>query len=969
MKRNALVLVAVLAVLAVSGLWWAGRSDDAGPTPSRDTAPSTTAPVPGGASSPGGTATTESRGATPGESTVGGTPLVDEPMREEEGTLRAEVHTASGPRSGARVTLYFRGLGASGVGKPGWFVAGSGVTDAAGVVVLPARPGNYLVTAQAEGLARARAYVTRPRGEATTAVRLTLDAGGTLEGVTVERGSKTPVPLTEITLTPRTSADGLVLPPTLSAGASVPEEERSTTTSDGRGDFRFQGLAPGEYQLDARAPGHAPKRLGRVHVPTSGLTVELEGSAFIEGFVERPDGKPAPGAQVIASGTGNAVETDTSEGGAFSLDVPPGVYQVAARQGELTGASPARIVVGAGMTVRDVRIRLGSQASLVGVVRRKDTGEPISGARVSVAPGALTFNFDEDPTEVASATSGADGRFEAGALASGMYAVTVRAKGFKKWSRSGVSVLDGQRFDLVAELDAHGRIEGTVVDGAEKPLAGIHVTPESRWRMAPLEGALETVTDAQGAFVLEGLPPGDIYVAARRPGSETNTREMVKVAPGETSRVRIQLQEEGQLEGTVRLQGGRVPPRPVTVSALRVGAPYSESLKVAATPDGAWSMKVRAGRYRLTAWMTDTGNQNGDQEKVVELEAGGSKHVDLEVREASRPIVVTVLEPNGAPSVSATVMGSEPGKNEVLLEDTTDASGQVTMVADAVGGPSVHFWATNGGRRGDLPSVPSSRTAVTLQLVAGGRLTGTVRSAGGRAVEGFRLVVTSLRTDDDFLTRQELDFAGDRFVVEDMLAGRVALTATLPDGRAGKAEATVTADGVTQVDVVVEAGGALTGRLVDVSGAPLAGGFVDVDGVFSPTAGADGRFRVEDLAPGPHRVIAWGRRGQLADRQVTLVSGKPVDLGDWRMGPGRVEPGRLGLYFGMSGDDVTVSLLAEGGPATSLRVGDVVRSIDGATVRDAGEARQRELGAPGSPATLVILREGRTYPVTLTRAL
>lgn len=961
MKRNALVVVAVVAALIGAGLWWTGTNSAVPPEVATGSAPDAVERprhgAPSGVTLPG----------APNASTAGGgTPRVEEPMHEEEGTLRAEVHTASGVVKGARVTLYLQDIRA---GKPGWFLAGDGVTDDTGVVVRPARPGSYLVTARAEGFATSRAHVTRPRGEAMTAVRLTLETGSTLDGVTVERGSRAPVPLTELTLTPRASANDLMLPTALSTKVSMPEEERHTTTSNGSGVFRFEGLAPGEYQLDARAPGHASRRLGRVHVPSSGLTVELEGSAFIEGFVELPDGKPAPGARVIASGTGDAVETDTSEGGGFSLDVPPGVYQVAARHGAQTGAAPSRVVVGAGMTVRDVRIRLGSAASLAGLVRRKGSGEPIPGANVSVTPGTFTFSLDADPTEVASAVSGADGRFEAGALAPGMYAVTVRAPGLKKWSRNGVSILDGQRFDLVAELEAHGRIEGTVVDEANTPLAGIHVTPETRWRMAPLEGALVTVTDAQGQFVLEGLPPGDVYVAARRPGSETNVREPVKVTPGETSRVRIQLHEEGQLEGTVRLRGGRVPPRPVTVSALRIGAPYSESVKVAATPDGAWSMRVRAGRYKLTAWMTDTGNQNGDQEKVVELEAGGSKHVDLEVREASKPIVVTVLEPNGAPSVHATVMGGEAGKNEVLMEDVTDASGQVTMVADAIGGPTVRLWATNGGRRGDLPSVPTSRTAVTLQLAAGGRLTGTVRSAGGRPVEGFRLVATALRTDDDFLTRQELDFAGDHFVVDDMVAGKVALTATLPDGRAGKAEATVTAGSVTQVDVVVEAGGSLTGRLVDASGAPLAGGFVDVDGVFSPTAGADGRFRVEDLAPGAHRVIAWGRAGQLADRQVTLTSGKSVDLGDWRMGPARVEPGRLGLYFGMSGDDVTVSWLAEGGPAAALRVGDVVKSIDGATLLDAGEARRRELGAPGSPATLVIHREGRTFPVTLTRAL
>ncbi|MFP2924170.1 carboxypeptidase regulatory-like domain-containing protein [Pyxidicoccus sp. 3LG] len=956
MKRNALGLFAVAVLIVAAGLWWSGWLDGTKPgidgaVPSSGSA---SARAPGAPGSPQGT---EKSGNASGSHTGGGTPSVEEPMRMEEGTLRAEVFTAAGPHAKARVTLYFRAPGSA--VRPSWSVAGSGLTDEAGVVALPARPGHYLVTARAEGLATARTNVTRPRGEATTSVRLTLEAGARLDGTTVERGSRAPVPLAELTLSPA-----------LTGLTSVPEEERQATTSDGSGTFRFEGLAPGEYKLEARAPGRAPRKLDRIHVPGTGLTVELEGAAFIEGFVELADGSPASGAKVAASGTGEAVETDTGAGGGFSLEVTPGVYQLAARKGDLTGAAPERVVVGAGMTVRDVRIKLGAAASLSGLVRNKGNGSPIAGATVTVTPGALTFSVEEDPTVVARATSGADGRFDVGTLAPGMYSVTVRAQGFKKLVRGGVSVLDGQRFDLLAELDANGRIEGTVVDGAEKPLAGIHVTPEWRWRNIPFDGALTTVTDAGGAFVLEDLPPGEIYVSARRPGSEMNVRERVKVVAGETSRVRIQLAEEGLLEGTVRLTGGRVPPKPVTVFALRVDAPPTESMRVPASPDGTWSMRVRAGRYRVMAWMTDTGNQSGDQEKVVELEAGKTARVDLEVREASKPMVVTVLEPNGAPSVAATVMGSEVGTNEVLIEDVTNASGQLTVVADSIGGPALRLWATNGGRRGDLASVPTSRTAITLQLVAGGRVTGTVRSAGGRAVNGFKLVVTALTTGDDFLTREERDFTGDRFVVDDVVAGRVALSVTLPDGRAGKAEATITSGGTAQADIVVEAGASLTGRLVDATtGAPIVGAFVDVSGVFSPHTEADGRFRLDDLAPGDHRVLAWARGGQAADRQVTIKPGKVVDLGDWKLGPRKVEPGRLGLHFGMSGNDVTVSWMADGSGAAALRVGDVVRAIDGATVLNPGEARQRELGAPGSAATLLILREGRTYPVTLTRAL
>jgi hypothetical protein len=315
-------------------------------------------------------------------------------------------------------------------------------------------------------------------------------------------------------------------------------------------------------------------------------------------------------------------------------------------------------------------------------------------------------------------------------------------------------------------------------------------------------------------------------------------------------------------------------------------------------------------------------------------------------------------------------MASEAGRSNILSEQLTDESGRATLVVDGLGSDSLHLWATNGGRRGDLLSVPSTRTAVTLQLEPGARLTGSVRSAGGRAVNGFKLMVTALRSEDeDFLTQQELEFTGDRFFVEDVFATRVAITATLPDGRAGKAEATLTPGGTARVEVVVEAGSSLTGRLLDAkTGTPLSEASVDVDGLRSPTTGADGRFRVDDIAPGAHRVTAWSRGHEFVDKQVTLAAGKTQDLGDWRLGPTRVEPGRLGVTFGMSGNDVTISWIAEGAEAGDLRVGDMVTAIDGATVLNPGEARQRELGAPGSPCTLTIRREGRTLPITLTRA-
>lgn len=952
MNRKWVIALGVVGfVLAVAWVWRSKLdAQDASP-PQEATAPrQDTAHAAAGTKRP--THSVESPGpAASGASSEGATPPVDEPMRAEEGSLRVEVAAPTGPQPGARVSLYLRGPYEPATGQPSWRLAGSGRTDEQGVVVLPARPGRYLVSARAAGLATARADVTRPRGEATTSVRLLLLKGEILEGTTVERASGSPVPLAELTLVPRASS--------LEGRASAPEEERHLASSDARGKFRFEGLEPGEYQLEARAPGHAAKRLLRMFVPSPPVTVELEASAFIEGFVELPDGKPAAQARVSAFGADEAVSAETSSGGGFSLDVPPGSYQVMARQGDQTGSARTRLVVGAGMTLKDVRIRLGSATAIAGVVRQKESGAPIADAAISVIPSG-------DRGDVAGATTDAGGHFEVGGLAPGAYDVSVQARGFKTLRRTGVTVLEGQRFELVAELLSNGRIEGTVVDSEKKPVAGVLVRPERRW--GPLEGATTTMTDEAGTFALVDVPPGDVYVAVVRIDSSEKTRVPAKVEPGKTTKVQVQLSDQGTVQGTVRLADGSIPNKPVTVYARRVGAPASESTEVPATAAGTFSLRLGAGKYQLSAWLADSRWVN-EQEKVVTVKAGQTQHVELEVRQGKKPVQITVLEPNGAPSVRATVMGSEAGKSNIILEDLTDESGRTLFMADSMGSDALHLWATNGGRSGDLPRVTVASGSATIQLTPGGRLSGSVRSAGGRPVTGFELVVSPIRAGEDYFMQQRFEFTGDTFVVEDLSPGRTAITATLPDGRAGKVETPLTSGGTVQADIVVDAGGSITGRLIDAkTGEPIAQAFVEVDGLVSPNTGPDGRFRVSDLASGPHRITAWERQHDIVDKQVTLGAGKTVDLGDWRMGPPRVEPGRLGLTFGMNGDDVVISWITVGAEAGELQVGDTVTAMDGATVLTLGEARQRELGAPGSPVTLSIRREGQSRTLTLTRA-
>ncbi len=96
--------------------------------------------------------------------------------------------------------------------------------------------------------------VVRPYGEARTQLRLSLEAGQSLTGRTVVRGTNEPLPLVELALT----AHGRKLEPWQSAEA--PAEERVYASSDERGNFRVEGLAPG--QLPAGGPGAGARTRG-----------------------------------------------------------------------------------------------------------------------------------------------------------------------------------------------------------------------------------------------------------------------------------------------------------------------------------------------------------------------------------------------------------------------------------------------------------------------------------------------------------------------------------------------------------------------------------------------------------------------------------------------------------------------------------------------------------------------------------
>src|SRR3954471_20712539 len=77
-----------------------------------------------------------------------------------------------------------------------------------------------------------------------------------------------------------------------------------------------------------------------------------------------------------------------------------------------------------------------------------------------------------------------------------------------------------------------GAVSGIVTAEGAQPLAGVTVTVAS----PALQGTRKTVTDANGAYILKGLPPGD-YTVTLAHGALPSIEEKIVVAMGQTAQV------------------------------------------------------------------------------------------------------------------------------------------------------------------------------------------------------------------------------------------------------------------------------------------------------------------------------------------------------------------------------------------------------------------------------------------------
>jgi len=418
-------------------------------------------------------------------------------------------------------------------------------------------------------------------------------------------------------------------------------------STDRQGRAVFDGVAAGEVDVFAWAPGQAPWR-GSATLrggATADLQITLQPGASLRGQVRDRDGRALPGATVDVGRIGSAAQQQfgpfayqyarADDDGNYRLDdLPPGAIDASASlvRDEVSGTFSA-----AAGEVATWNPELPVREVLPGIVLGPD-GAGVPDAIVEAhSRGRSGWNDFE--------VADARGRFQ--------------LRGFDRAQPLHVEVrmdyLPIARFDLpvpeqgelvlrlATDPRAGGRIAGGVVDAGGQPLPLAEITVLMRgYGSSP-----QLRTGDGGRFDFGPLPAAEYDLLIRADGHARHRTGWRRVATGETTDFGcITLQPGGSVE--VRVRGETQPAQSLYLAVVDAAGEGAGHVEVR---DGRGSLgHLAAGRYELLVRYAP----HALARHVFEMPSGGSVHLDLQL-EPGAPFTLALRGASVPPSVTVEV--------------------------------------------------------------------------------------------------------------------------------------------------------------------------------------------------------------------------------------------------------------------------------------------------------------------------
>jgi RNA polymerase sigma-70 factor (ECF subfamily) len=417
-------------------------------------------------------------------------------------------------------------------------------------------------------------------------------------------------------------------------------------------------------------------------------------------------------------------------------------------------------------------------------------------------------------------------------------------------------------------------------DGTPAPDVAAHVMPwgaNDSFLMAR-----EVRTDPNGLCSVDQLAPGSVVVYLDR-GSVGDT----EIQAGRTSVLELELEEGFTVHGRV-LDPEAHPVPGASVLLSDYGNTGNGRLVATSDAEGRFEIRALEDGHSLSARAPGHGPS-----AQVHLAAarGAVLEMDLNLRGPGGALHGIVLDPEGFPLAGARVRLVSPsaggGLEEVdgrwfdprslPVELRTDEMGAFLLVGIAPGTHTLTVLTQVFPPLYATPEVAAgSTTEVTLTLVAGGTLVGTIRAEDGSPARQATVYIGGY---GGFASQQARVRSDGSYVFEALSLGEHEVTASSRVD--GKASGTVRIQGSTGArwNATLSGGSTVTGRVVDENGAPLIGWQVGAEqrpGLWESQAitDDDGRFELVNIP-----------------RHARSLSVGPPDV--WTVGPALVLANRL----------------------------------------------------------------------------
>jgi hypothetical protein len=794
---------------------------------------------------------------------------------------------------------------------------------------------------------------------------------------------------------------------------------------DGR--FVVDTLVPGTYRVDVVASGYA--RLTRDAVPLgANVRLTLGRVGLVSGRVVRPDGRPASDATITIAGSGlwPARTATTNDRGSFVLtDIPPGVYEVRAFEGNLVAAPRRGLEVDPGAPSY-LTFALADGVGLRGIVRDSVSGQPIDGAQITVSVEAL----DAAPR---AASSNAEGRFVVHGLREGSHRVSVFAEGYVP-----ISALEWEPGPLLElALDPAGVLAGIVLDEDRNPIEGatievlgdaagqpVELTQASGFRssvfeaqltpfealpsgharlevtdgpvppipltpmptgmgeaFAPIAASAAEVrlsasyfSDAEGRFRVTSVPPGHVQLIARRAGRAPAATARLFVTPGSVREdIELILPPSGTIRGTVRDER-REGVEGVMVEVRSDREPFP---RMAFTDDrGAFELADVFGELTITAMPA----ARPAARVTASIASGETEQVELLLEGSLHSLDGRTVDPEGYPiggvQLSLVSLRADAPMRRTLFSND-DGTFSLTMLP----APPWRIEASDPLHAPVTVDVVSSEGETRVVLARGARVSGAV-------IDDYtnERVHARVRIVRDTLPAEILETVTDGeggFTFGRVRAGRWRLTIESNDHLPIERDLEVTERARTPRDVELdpirlEPAGWITGTVVDATGATVGRAEITLAQTEGPTAMTDGQgnFVLRGIGEGvvvlraSHPAAGEGRSQETRIFVGRETPGVLIHLSE-RFDPERAAalPGRRRGVAMTIGSDLRVREVIDGSQAerVGLRTGDQILEIDGAVPSSGNEAARMLGGSPDVPAILRVQREDLIAIVVVPR--